>query len=60
MPITVGNLSSNVTLTDTTRRFSEETLDQIARLVAARVKREQESEATARQEGQIPDRMSES
>jgi hypothetical protein len=60
MPVTIGSLTSNVTLTDTTRRFSEETLDQIARLVAVRIKREQESEAAAREEGQIPDRMSES
>lgn len=60
MPVTIGSLTSNVTLTDTTRRFSEETLDQLARLVSVRVKQEQESEAAGREEAEIPDRMSES
>ena len=58
MPVTIGSLTSNVTLTDTKRRFSEETLNQIARLVSVRVRQEVEAQAAAREDGQIPDRMS--
>jgi len=59
MPVTVGTLTSNVTVTDTSRRFSDQTLEQIVRLVTARVRRELEAEKVAQEEAQIPDRMSE-
>ena len=56
MPVTIGKLTSNVTVTDRKRGASEEQLQELARLVAERLRRERESAEGDR----IPERMSES
>ena len=56
MPVTIGKLTSNVTVTDGKRGTSEEQLQELARLVTERLRRERESAEGDR----IPERMSES
>ncbi len=60
MPITIGNLTSNVTVADGNSMLNEAMLQQIVNLVMARLREEQYAEEQLNQERQIRDRMSES
>lgn len=59
MPITIGNLTSNVNVTDSNSMLTEETLQQIVNLVMARLREEQYNQEQLNQEWEIRDRMSE-
>ena len=56
MPVTIGTLTSNVTVTNGDRGSADEQLEQLTRLIAEKLKRERESGEGDR----IPERMSES
>lgn len=56
MPVTIGTLTSTVTVAKGRRGSSHDQLEELTRLVAERLRRESESE----EEDRIPERMSES
>ncbi len=59
MPVTIGNLTSNVNVTDSNSMLTEAMLQQIVNLVMARLREEQYAEEQLNQEREIRDRMSE-
>lgn len=59
MPVTIGTLTSNVTVTKGSGSLDQATLERIVRLVAARVKEELHTEEESRREREVRDRQSE-
>jgi hypothetical protein len=59
MPVTIGNLTSNVNVTNGNSMLSEAMLQQIVNLVMARLREEQYTEDQLHREREIGDRMSE-
>jgi hypothetical protein len=57
MPMTIGNLTSNVNVVDTNHLLTEEMLDKIAQLVADRLKSGGYGQTTPSQQWAIRDRM---
>lgn len=61
MPVTIGTLTSNVNVVDSSGGvLNDETIEQIVRIVLARMKEEMASQEQSRQEREIRNRMSES
>ncbi len=57
MPITIGNLTSNVNVVDTNQLLTEEMLEKIVQLVADRLKAGGYGQTAATQQWAIRDRM---
>ena len=60
MPVTIGTLTSNVNVVDSSGVLTEEMMERIVKMVMMRLKEERHFEEQARQEREIRDRMSES
>jgi hypothetical protein len=58
MPVTIGRVTSNVSVVDTAGLISPELMEQIVRLVMARLKQEGSLEAQLQRDREIPQRMS--
>ena len=56
MPVTIGTVTSNVTVTSGGNAANEQQLEELTKLIAERLKRQQETGDNDR----IPERMSES
>jgi hypothetical protein len=59
MPVTIGNLTSNINVIEGNSTLSEAMLQQIVDLVMARLREEQYAEEQMNQEREIRNRMSE-
>lgn len=59
MPVTIGTLTSNVNVADSSGMMNNEMMEQIVRTVLARLKEEMASQEQARREREIRGRMSE-
>lgn len=58
MPVTIGTLTSNVNVSDGTGALGEEMLERVVQAVLARMREQRETEESAREESEIPERAS--
>jgi hypothetical protein len=59
MPVTIGNMTSNVNVIDSNNMLSDAVMEQIIRQIMMRLKAEKYAEEQAREEREIHDRMTE-
>jgi hypothetical protein len=59
MPVTIGTLTSNVNVTDAGGTMTDEMIERIVKLAAARMKEDLRSEEDARQRAEVRERRSE-
>ncbi|MGH7491699.1 MAG: hypothetical protein ACREOO_04835 [bacterium] len=60
MPMTIGTLTSNVNVVDSSNIMTDEIMEQIVKMVMKRLKEERHFEEQARQEREIYEHRSES
>jgi len=59
MPVTIGTLTSNVTVNDGAAPLTDATMERLVRAAVARVKEELRAEEESRRDRTVPDRQSE-
>lgn len=59
MPITIGELTSNISIVDRPGRLDDEMIQRVATLVLAQLSRNRQADKQSQEESEVRDRMSE-